>query len=534
MKKIYTFALSIVLIFLAWGQDLPDNGTGIVHVTVMEEGKEGNLPCRAWVDINNSRYYKPISPDCFPYERDMSFSCNGSFEIRVPAGKAIIHIERGKEYLPVNKEISVISGQVAEVSIVMERWIDMASLGWYSMDIHCHFGADSMAIVKQQSLADDVNYQPVLSVWNSRQYKTQQFWQDNGDNPTILVDPKHLVAFNNQEIERIGGAAFESIGALHLIGLKKPLKNPESYAFPADVSLAKLAREESPDCIIDCDKPVWGENVVTMAMGYFNSVQICHNHYHRFSDMDMCCGMAVLKKEKDDPSRWGGLFWQTNQAYYSFLNCGIKLAATGGSAMGVMRVPLGYNRTYMKIDGELSQKNALKALKDGRTFATSGPMLFFTVNGKESGTTIQFVAGDHNTVKIEANLESIEPVESLEIIHNGKIIKQISLNGALPNPVLNKSLKLDFSVSKSGWFAARAIYFNQNHLVRQAHTSPVYVLVDKKPIAFKKDALRLISWIDKLIAINGNEGRYQSEEQREQVLVKYREARQYYQNIIDN
>ena len=273
--------------------------------------------------------------------------------------------------------------------------------------------------------------------------------------------------------------------------------------------------------------------MVTMALGYFNSVQLCHNHYHRFSDMDMCCGMAVLKRTEDDDYRWGGLFWQTNRAYYSFLNCGIKLAATGGSAMGVMRVPLGYNRTYMKIEGDLSQKNVLKAIRGGQTFATSGPMLFFRVDDKECGEMINLSSDHRQSLKIEVNLKSIEPVESFEIIHNGNVLKQLNLKNEIPNPVLSKTIEMDFSPEQSGWLAARAIYYNQNHLVRQAHTSPIYVLVDNKPIVSEKDALHLISWIDKFIEMNGKEGRYRSEVERNEVLAKYMEARRFYAKIAD-
>jgi hypothetical protein len=531
MNLISLFTLSFIALSILPSTENDVQGTGFVEVTVVEEGKVDLLPCRAWIEINNSRYYRPESANCVPYVRDMSFTSNGKFKIKVPVGNAIVHVERGKEYLPVNKEVDVKGDKVNEVRIYLKRWIDMAALGWYSMDIHCHFGADSLDILKQQSLADDINYQPVLTVWNSRQYKTKDIWDNQQVNPTIFADPSHLIAFNNQEIERIGGADFESIGALHLIGLKKPLDNPQTYAYPADVSLAEIARKTSPECIIDCDKPVWGENAVTAALGYFDSAQLCHNHYHRFSDLDPCCGMAVLRRSKSEKSRWGGLFWQTNQAYYSFLNCGIKLAATGGSAMGVMRVPLGYNRTYMKIEGELAQENILKAIKNGRTFATSGPMLFFEVNNQPSGATLNIDSKRPKSIQIKAGLQSIEPVVALEIIQNGKIIKSLNLEGQIPSPVLEKEIQMAVVPQESGWLAARAIYFNYNRFVRQAHSSPVYVIVDNKPIAFKKDALILRDWVDKLIQINGKEGRYRSEQEKQEVLAKYKEARRFYEAV---
>ena len=53
-----------------------------------------------------------------------------------------------------------------------------------------------------------------------------------------------------------------------------------------------------------------------------------------------------------------------------------------------MPVSLGYNRTYTKLDGTITEANYLKAIRDGRTFATSGPMLILTANGMDCGSEI--------------------------------------------------------------------------------------------------------------------------------------------------
>jgi hypothetical protein len=533
MRIISLLFLFVTLICLPEPSEVIADGTGFIVATITEAGQASPVPCRSWIEINNARYYKPFYPDCVTYENDMSFSSAGKFKIEVPAGNVIIHVERGKEYFPVEKEVAVKSGQTTEVEIVLRRWINMAAMGWYSIDMHCHFGADSLAILKQQSLADDINYQPVLTVWNSRQYRTINLWLENKQDPTVRVDPTHLISFNNQEIERIGGGAFESVGAPHFIGLNQPVSDPETGTWPADAILCAEARAKSPSCIIDCDKPVWGENVVTAALGFFNSAQICHNHFHRFSDLDICCGMAELKSVQKEMFTSAKLLWQTNHVYYHLLNCGIRLAASGGSAMGVMRVPLGYNRTYVKVEAELTQQNILQALAQGKTFATSGPLLFFTVDGKECGETIRLFSDDKKAIRIISRLKSIEPIESFEIIHNGKIIKQVLLNGKIPDPVLESELNLEIYPEKSGWLAARTLYFNQNRFVRQAHTSPVYVLVDNKPIKSGEDALQMIEWIDKLKEISEKEGRYRSPKEREEVLTTYQKAKIFYENQLD-
>jgi hypothetical protein len=225
------------------------------------------------------------------------------------------------------------------------------------------------------------------------------------------------------------------------------------------------------------------------------------------------------------------LFHHTNLTYYRFLNCGFKLAATGGSAMGVMPVPLGYNRTYAKLDGPLTEANYLKAVRAGRTFATSGPILILTANGLDSGAEIQYRTARSRPVLIKAELLSIQPVDSLELIANGKVIKKINLRDRLPLSLLKETIAMEFRPRRSGWVAARAIFNSNDGHLRQAHTSPVYITVDGKVTASKRDAEHMILWIDRLLDISKKPGRYQSGSERTEVQVIFQKARQIYEKI---
>lgn len=507
---------------------------GQISVSIHEFGSEAPLPCRAWVSIAGKRFFQPQTETCTPYARDRSFSCDGAFVIEVPAGTAIIHVERGKEYRPVDKEVVVQPNQTTNVDITLERWVNMAKEGWYSADMHCHFGLGDLRVLKQLALADDINFEPLSTLWN-HQTKTPAdgSWPTWPGGFSIQADPTHIVTFRNQEIERIGGEAFESTGALLMFGLTKPVEMPPGNSrYPCDAVLGRVAKESSPDCIIDTDKPIWGENVVGVALGLFDSVQLCHNHYHRETTAPIGWGMAGADVEKEQ-KEWGRdeLFLRTNSTYYRFLNCGFRLAATGGSAMGVMAVPLGYSRTYAKLDGPLTEANYLAAIHAGRTFATSGPMLILTADGLDCGSEIRCSATASKPIRIEARLRSIQPIDSLELIANGKVIKTVSLGGRLSSPMLEESIAMAFEPRRSGWVAARAIFTAPDGHLRQAHTSPVYISVDGKPTASKADAEYMIRWIDHLTQVADKPGRYKSDAERSQVQAIYRQARQKYQDI---
>jgi hypothetical protein len=511
--------------------------TGKVSVTVHEPGNENPLPCRAWVSIGNKHLFYPTTESCTSYARDRSFSCNGQFVIEVPAGKAVIHVERGKEYWPVDKEIVVEPGQSSKVEIALKRWINMCEEGWYSSDIHCHFGLDDLRILKQLALADDVNFEPILTLWNhQRPTPPGGIWPDWQSGSSVHADATHLVTLRNQEIERIGGDAFESVGALLMFGLTKPVKMPpRGSLYPCDAVLGRVAKESSPRCIIDTDKPIWGENVVGVALGLFDSVQVCHNHYHRQATLQAgrvgwgMAGADIEEQQKD----WDQdeLFQRTNSTYYRFLNCGFKLAATGGSAMGVMAVPLGYGRTYAKLDGPLTEANYLDAIRAGRTFATNGPVLILTANGLDTGAEIQYSITRSQPILIRAGLRSIQDIDSLELIYNSKVIKKIDLSSRVPSPILEESIVLELKPLRSGWVAARAIFTSPDGHLRQAHTSPVYVTVDGKPTASKNDAECMIRWIDRLLKVSKKPDRYQSDGERAETQKIFQEARHIYENI---
>jgi hypothetical protein len=76
------------------------SGQNEVQLSVQVLDEKGSLlPCRAWVEVEGQRFFEPTGPNrCTPYARDRSFSCPGRFDIKVPAGEALVHLERGKEY----------------------------------------------------------------------------------------------------------------------------------------------------------------------------------------------------------------------------------------------------------------------------------------------------------------------------------------------------------------------------------------------------------------------------------------------------
>ncbi len=79
----------------------------------------------------------------------------------------------------------------------------------------------------------------------------------------------------------------------------------------------------------------------------------------------------------------------TAHVWYRILNCGFRLPAGAGTdAMAnfaSLRGPVGMNRVYVRSGAPLDHAGWLDSLKAGRSFATNGPLLEFTLGGRELG-----------------------------------------------------------------------------------------------------------------------------------------------------
>jgi hypothetical protein len=155
--------------------------------------------------------------------------------------------------------------------------------------------------------------------------------------------------------------------------------------------------------------------------------------------------------------------------YYDFLNMGQKLTASAGSDLPWGNTA-GEARVFAYTGGHFSVDEWFRALKQGRTFVTNGPMLELTVNGALPGEEVNVKPG--GSVRIRARAwapPEIGAPKLLELIAHGKVIRTAEAKGPA-----NKELDLDFTlrVEQGQWIAARVT----SHNGALAHTSPVYVL----------------------------------------------------------
>jgi TolB protein len=224
----------------------------------------------------------------------------------------------------------------------------------------------------------------------------------------------------------------------------------------------------------------------------------------------------------------------TAEVWYRLLNCGFHLpAAAGTDAMAnfaSLRGPVGLNRVYAEVPkGPLDAKSWLRSLKQGRTFASNGPLIGFSLGGHAPGDELKLPAGQQQ-VKFHAWLRSIVPIDHLQIVCNGKVVRELTM-------AQHDSADIDgtLPITNTHWCLLRGLSDKSEHPILDAYpyatTSPIYVT---GPVPFpypKEEADYFIAWIDRLTsAANAHQG-WNTDAEKESVLKMLRDARAIYGNL---
>jgi hypothetical protein len=217
--------------------------------------------------------------------------------------------------------------------------------------------------------------------------------------------------------------------------------------------------------------------------------------------------------------------------YYRLLNCGFRLPATSGSDnfSDVWRdPPPGADRTYVRIDGPLTFQSWIAGIKAGRTFGTTGPLLFLDVDGRQPGDEIRLTGSARRALKARIEVHSIAPLDRLELIVNGKAIESVAMKAG--DVAIARAVELP----DGGWIAARVVgpasrYVGDSYAFAQ--TSPVYVVRDGRAWTSVEDARFLLAVVDALWQRVEARSPWRTEAEKENFRAAIEQARAVYRRI---
>jgi hypothetical protein len=244
--------------------------------------------------------------------------------------------------------------------------------------------------------------------------------------------------------------------------------------------------------------------------------------------------------------------WELNMWYHT-LNAGFRTRISGETDFPcVYDERVGLARSYFKPEGKLGYESYVTAIQKGRSYVTDGAshILDFSVNGVACGTGESEVSIKDNqtirvTARVTANLPMQQDEEGASIasrplnqqpywhIERARVGKtrnvrvELIVNG---EPVDSKDVAADmewkdiafnYQMRESGWVALR--------IFPSAHTNPVFVKVNNKPIQVLKSVEWCRAVVDQCWKMKRPNIR---ETERAAAEAAYNDARRVYDKII--
>ena len=502
-----------------------------MSITVLDSG---GRPTAARVSVvgEDGRAYAP--QDAWMHADDNFVRSERSFEahyfhtlgkalVEAPEGRITVEAMKGFEYRPSSHNLVLAKGETANVTIRLEPLAlpQDAPWRWVSGDVHVHMnygGAyrNTPAHLISQAAAENLPIVENLIVNKEQRIPDIAYFSTRPDS-TSNAPP---LVFTGQEFHT------SYWGHLGLLNLTRNLLIP-GYAgypgtaaaslFPSNADVADMAHAQHAlvgyahpfDAVPDPsrDAALTDELPVDVALGKVDYIEVVGFSEHK----------------------------STAEVWYRLLNLGFHLPAAGGTdAMAnfaSLRGPVGLNRVYARVpQGRLEISSWLASLKQGRTFATNGPLLGLALGGKEVGEELRLPAGE-NRVPFKAWLRSIVPLDHLQLVCNGAVVDDLKLNADRQSADREGTIP----ISQSGWCVLRAWADKPESpvldLYPYATTGPLYVKVGASTTKSAEDAAYFIAWIDRLVKSAVLNQAWNTEAEKASVLRLLEQARAVYEGL---
>jgi len=484
------------------------------RVFVVGEDGRAYAPDDAWMNADDNFVRSERSFEAH------YFHTSGDAELTLPAGQAQVEVIKGFEYRFERQTVTITSGQKSSLTIHLKPLglPQEAGSHWVSGDVHVHmnYGGAYRNTPKHlvaQAAAENLQVVEDLVVNKEQRIPDIAYFSTRPD--PASTDTNLLL--HGQEFHT---SYWGHLGLLNLTqnfllpGYAAYPNTPAASLFPPNARVADMAHAQHalvgyvhpydsvPDPVKDAS--VSHELPVDLALGKVDYIEVT--------------GFAEHKS--------------TASVWYRLLNCGFRLpTAAGTDAMAnfaSLRGPVGLNRVYVKVPaGPLNIETWLDSLKHGRTLATNGPLLGFSLGGKQLGDEVSLPARE-NKMKFTAWLRSFVPIDHLQIICNGDLVRDLKINGDRETADVEDTIP----VTRSGWCLLRAWSEKAEHPILDmypyATTSPIYVTVAGSHPKPAEDAAYFIAWIDRMIDAAKSNQDWNTEAEKAAVLETLTSARKVY------
>lgn len=499
----------------------PRDDRGKLRLRVL--GPHGQpTPARVYLMASDGRAYTPKGK----FHRVASvrerhyFHTHGSETVTVPAGTVRVEAVRGFEYAPDTASVVVPAQGRALATLRLDHLVDAPERGWYSGDTEVHdLHAGRWGLSHEdffgQLLAEDlhVTYAPI----HQDGTRLMGRWADLTGAPHPLSTDTHIL----QYAEEFRG----SRGHVDLLGIEDfimPLVGgTPGTAYSAEVLNARYLDAVQAEGGIGGFAHPFGSAVETPEDGKYSEIPL-----------DVALGKGTFYNLLNIP--YDAL--PNAEMYYRLLNSGFQLAVAGGSDTfaDVWRdPPPGTDRTYALLGkNELSVDAWLKAVEDGQTFASNGPLLFVEIEGRAPGSEIQLTGSGPDTLQVQGEVVSLAPLRRVEVLRNGDVVHTINAREKGPQV----EISVPVVVPENGWIAVRALGPSSRYVPDTyafAQTTPVYILRNGERYTSAEDARFLRKMVEALWQSVKKRDQWHSEAGKKRYREAIERAQSVYQRIAE-
>jgi Tol biopolymer transport system component len=463
-----------------------NGAAGSARIGVTDASGRFYAPPDAWIHADDGfdRHERPFEAHYF--------HARGDAWVEVPVGAIGVDILHGFERKFEQRKLTTVAGQDAVLTVELaDGALSVPTPGrWVSADVHVHmnYGGEyrnTPAHLATQAEAENLGMVNALIV-----NKEQRF-------PDIAYNGLQVDPASKPDALVVHGQEFHTSywGHLGLLDIGGGIILPGYAGYP-DTAAASLYP-------MNADIADWGHERGAL-VGYvhpFDEYPEPIAKPHEALTMELPVDVALGKVDYMEILGFSDHL-STAHVWYQLLNLGFRIPAAGGTdAMAnfsSLRGPVGMNRVYAQVSADASlPKDWLQALKDGRSFATNGPLLGLKLGGAPVGATLTFDAAQ-KSVKFTAALRSIVAVDHLDLVCNGRVVRAFVKH----SPIDHADLEGTIPLSSSGWCVLRAFSDAARYPVLDnyvyATTSPIYVTIAGAKPHSSEDAKYFAAWIDRI------------------------------------
>ncbi|HEV7282951.1 MAG TPA: CehA/McbA family metallohydrolase [Pirellulaceae bacterium] len=465
--------------------------TGNLAVRVLDDETGATMPARLVLKASDGTYPGDrlrLSADRWPNIDAHAVFIDGEETFELPAGTTSVTAARGMQYRAETESVDVRPGETASVELRLRKAVDMKRHGWVAGDLHVH-----MIHGENQR---ETSYEDVALTCRANGLDFVSVGQEYVGAGTLDLAGYHAAcrAVSAPDFQMFLGAERPKniLGHQVLLGVENPFLISEE---PPYWKAAHAIHEQG------------GVAVYVHPIRYYPGKQyrgewldFPGNNLARALIFDAYAGPSFdgLSVLSDEPANA-----TAHQLWFELLNRGCFVPVFADSDACFDRPELGMKapgfwNTYFYIGpgAAVTPENLVAAVRQGRTMATTGPLVRFSIDGEISGATFP-PDGQSRTISIDVyypqhafSLDSVdaktnEPtaISRIELLRNGVVAREWTPKSS------QASVTHTIAESDRCWYATRV--YGSDAQWQVALASPIYF--DREAAAPKDEPFGVVA-----------------------------------------